>query len=178
MALHNTGKGAGIAFIRSHLEYCGDECLIWPLGRDPQNGYGRASHDGKIFWAHRLMCQLAHGEPPSPEHQAAHSCGRGHFGCVHPGHLAWKTAAENQADRHKHGTAGKGCGYRFKLTPQKVAEIRSLNGLKTQRELAAAFGVSWQTIGMILRGEIWKTGQYAYGGFSVTPYDRTGMTRT
>lgn len=51
------------------------------------------------------MCQKAHGDPPSPKHDAAHSCGRGHEGCVNPNHLSWKTKKQNQADRITHGTS-------------------------------------------------------------------------
>lgn len=124
-APHNKGRGLGIEFLRSLISHEGDECVIWPLFRDPQNGYGRIGYLGKHYWSHRLMCEMAKGPPPSPDHEASHSCGRGHEGCVHPKHLSWKTATENQRERRIHGTHGKGQGYRFKLTPEKVAEIRA-----------------------------------------------------
>jgi hypothetical protein len=59
---------------------------------------------GDTLYAHRLMCQLAHGDPPTPDHIAAHSCGRGHEGCVNPNHLSWKTYSENELDKRVHGT--------------------------------------------------------------------------
>jgi hypothetical protein len=145
-------------WLQAHVDYDGEECLIWPFSRDP-NGYGHCGAD----WAHRVMCALVHGPAPTEDHETAHSCGRGKFGCVHPKHVSWKTRSENQLERRRHGTHGKRKGVRYWLTPGDVAHIRALRGKKTQRELAKIYGVSWQTIGMVQRGETWKTGFYAMG---------------
>lgn len=156
-------EGKGIAWIRKHTAHADDACLPWPFWIDKTNGYGRCGFDAKLYWAHRLMCEMAHGPAPSASHQAAHSCGRGHEGCVNPRHLSWKTRSQNQRDRRKHGTSRAKFGHRWKLTPAQVAEIRAQGGIKTQRELAAMYGVTWQTIGMILRRETWTTGDYVGG---------------
>lgn len=155
MGLRGTGKA--IAWLREHVAYDGDDCLIWPFCIDRRCGYGRLGYNGKMYWANRLMCEFVNGPPPTPEHESAHSCGRGNEGCVHPKHLSWKTPSQNQLDRREHGTAGNG-GKRFTLTAEQVAEIRSLKGKRTQVELAKMFGMSWQHIGSILRGEVRKTG--------------------
>lgn len=109
-------------WIRDHLEYPHDYCLIWPFARG-DNGYGSFGRQGKFIYTHRYICELVKGPPPTPEHQAAHSCGRGHEGCVNPKHLSWKTRAENQLDRREHGTENRVWN---KLTPDDVAEIRRL----------------------------------------------------
>src|SRR5690606_12175061 len=74
-------------------------CLKWPFGRSGHGYAGQATVDGVREAAYRHMCRLAHGNSPSSEHQAAHSCGKGHEGCINPNHLRWATPAENQSDR-------------------------------------------------------------------------------
>lgn len=153
----NKGNGFGIAFLKANAAYDGDNCLIWPLNRDPR-GYGMLGWLGRSRYAHRLMCAMAKGEPPTPQHQAAHSCGNGHLGCVNPRHLSWKTNTQNQADRREHGTAKwRNNRKRYMLTPEQVLEIRSLKGKKTQYEMATMFNTSQQNIGDILRGRSWTT---------------------
>lgn len=154
------GNGKTIIWLRANARHEGDNCLTWPFSIDPQNGYGRLGYLGKMYWAHRLMCELAHGVPTTTKHEVAHSCGRGHEGCVNPRHLSWKTRSENQRERRLHGTHGKGDGPRCRLTPEQASEIRQLRGIKTQAELAAIYGVSWQNIGMIQRGETWRPDTY------------------
>lgn len=134
----------------NHAEHSGDECLMWPfpLGH---KGYGQLGLSGKVVSAHRMMCQLAHGAAPSPQHQAAHSCGNGFNGCVNPRHLSWKTPQENAADRKSHGRAGPGLGpYRF--VRHEVEYIRKLKGKRTAIELAAQYNVSSRSIENIWGG--------------------------
>lgn len=132
-------------WIESHSSYQGDECLIWPFWRD-KYGYGPI----------RQMCEIAHGPPPSAGHQAAHSCGNGHEGCVHPGHLRWATRRENQADMIAHGRSGRGEKSPLaKLTEQDVREIRSMAGLEPQRVTAARYGIRHSAVGAIQRRERW-----------------------
>lgn len=150
----NRGKGTGLAWLKARVAYDGDDCLAWPLNRI--RGYGCVSINGTILKAHRVMCEMAHG--PAPEgHEAAHSCGNGTGGCCNPRHLSWKTPTANQADRKAHGRAGKLMpGRRYKLTYQQAVEIRSLDGILSQDELAARFGCTRENIGHIVRGKNWK----------------------
>jgi hypothetical protein len=97
------GKGKGIAFLREHVSDPDGECVIWPMSRN-SNGYGMFGFEGKVYWTHRYMCELVNGPPPTPEHEAAHSCGRGKDGCIHPKHLSWKTKSGNMLDAVRHGT--------------------------------------------------------------------------
>lgn len=144
-------------WIVSHVSYAGDDCLKWPFGGT--NGYGVLKFQGEMVYAHRLMCDLVHGPSPSPEHQASHSCGNGHLGCVNPRHLSWKTASENQQDRIAHGRAGN--GWLGKITQKEADEIRSLKGKVTQKRLAEIYGITRSSISAIHTGNAW-TGPNKY----------------
>lgn len=153
---YNKGKGFGLAWLRQHADHKSDDCLVWPLFRDPLRGYGVVGVNGQLFKAHRLMCEIAHGPASSPDHEVAHSCGRGHEGCVNPKHLSWKTRSENQRDRLRHGTSGTGLRgkSRYKLSPTQVDEIRKQLETRTGTAIADDFGVSRSTISQIKSGKI------------------------
>ena len=153
---YNKGKGKGIAWLREHVTYHGDACLFWPLYRSPKLGYAVFGFEGKMFYAHRFMCELKHGPAPSPAHETAHTCNNGHNGCVNPKHLQWKTHKENQQDRVRAGNYSNRKGQpRYKLTDEKARQILSMKGQKTQFELAEMFGVSRCTISSIHCGRGW-----------------------
>lgn len=76
-------------------------CIDWPYAKGPK-GYGLVKWGGRDARVSRVLCELAHGSAPSPQHQAAHSCG--HSWCVNWRHLAWKTQAQNEQDKRAHGT--------------------------------------------------------------------------
>ena len=144
-----------IAWLENALRYAGDGCLIWPFYR-LRGGYGKTTNiDGKQHLAHRLICEWVNGDPPTPKHEAAHSCGLGHEGCVTPKHLSWKTNIENKLDRHRHGTAWM--NGQQKLGPAEVQKIRRLKGKKKQHDIAAMFGVSQANISLIQSGKGWSS---------------------
>jgi hypothetical protein len=104
----------------------------------------------------RRVCEETKGPPPTPAHEAAHSCGKGHLACVTKGHLSWKTHAENQTDKLIHGTDNRGQKHMMvKLTEDDVREIRALRGTMLQREIARQFGISQQSVGDIFRRATW-----------------------
>lgn len=148
----NKGKSQGAEWLKAHAQYDGEQCLIWPFSLT--RGYGIFVLLQKKHHAHRYMCELVNGSAPTPEHHAAHSCGKGAFGCVHPKHVSWKTPSENQMDKHEHGTVWRQTA-RSKLSPHQVLEIRSLKGKMTQDEIARLYGVGRQNIGAILTGKSW-----------------------
>ena len=149
------GSGAAHQWLLDHAAHKSDECLFWPFSQG--DGYGQFSHLGKTYRAHRYMCKLAHGEPPTPRHQAAHSCGRGDEGCFNQKHLSWKTNGENQRDRRRHGTKNTG-GWLAgaKISPEQDVRIKELAKTKTQMEIAKLFGVSRSTIQYRLYGGSYK----------------------
>lgn len=139
------------------MAHTGDECLTWPFGKG-LDGYGRVKVDGKSHLASRYVCELVRGAPPTPDHEAAHSCGKGHEACIAPEHLWWKTHTENQADKIAHGTNTGARGERHghaKLTEAEVREIRSMKGSASQSKLAEKFIVSRTTIRNIHNGRKW-----------------------
>ncbi|TPN44455.1 hypothetical protein FJ981_28070 [Mesorhizobium sp. B1-1-4] len=111
---------------------------------------------GKLELAYRVMCTMAHGNPPTPEHEAAHYCGKGHEGCIHPRHLGWETTQANEAHKLMHGTLvwGEDC-HLSKLTEDQVRFIRA-NPRASGKSLAERFNVSEATIGDIRSGRSWK----------------------
>ena len=155
--VYNKGKGRSVQFIREHVNYDGDECLIWPFSSP--NGYGQFGHEGKHYYAHRFMCELVSGPPSSPEHEAAHNCGNGNRGCVHPKHVEWKTPSQNQADRAVHGTKSRGPA--GKVSFRQAQEIRALRGIRKQREIAEMFGISRSNVSHIQRGKHQNGGRAA-----------------
>lgn len=147
-----TTPGAINEFIES-LPSTGASCVIWPFAR---NKYGYAKNARSN--ATRVVCEKFHGKPPTRYHQAAHSCGKGHLGCISPWHLSWKTPKENCADTlYVHKTASVGSRRpNAKLTEEKVLRIRAIGHKFTHGVLAEKFGVSRQGISKVLAGLIWR----------------------
>jgi hypothetical protein len=92
------------------LTWTSDECLLWPYAKI-SSGYGqmaiepgRRGKSGKRVLVSRRVCEDTNGPPPTPHHDAAHSCGKGHLGCCNPKHLHWATRLENVAEAIAHGT--------------------------------------------------------------------------
>lgn len=154
-AAGGTGMGVRLAWLKAHVHHKGDACLIWPFPGNA-NGYGSLTFEGKGSPASRVMCKLAHGDPPTPKHEAAHNCGRGATGCVHPGHLRWATSKENVADRIKHlaEPRGENC-HSARLTRVEVREIRRLASTATHAALAEKFGVTRSNITAIINRKSW-----------------------
>lgn len=142
--------GSRQKWIKEHLDYTGEECLMWPFST--VRGYGATSKNGKTTYINRLMCEHRNGPPPSPLHQAAHNCGN--RGCVNPSHIRWATRKENESDKELHGTRPKGTGIRTsKLSEDDVRAIRS-SGL-TNTELAKIYGVDQSNISVIRTRKKW-----------------------
>lgn len=137
------------------LPFDGDECLIWPFARNP-NGYPRVYRDGAKEYAHRVVCEMAHGKPQDTELEAAHSCGNGHLACVNHKHLRWATRVENVQDSAVHGTKSRGERHgHAKLSESDVRQIRLLCAENTHKQVAALFGVSRFAITDIMAGRNW-----------------------
>jgi hypothetical protein len=147
-----------LAFLEGLLGTEIQDCIVWPYSRY-SNGYGhigsRTMGVHRDMTAHRTMCKMAHGLPPAPEYTAAHSCGKGHLGCVNPNHLSWKTATANAWDKDMHGTMLRGekiVG--SKLTADDVRVIRS-SPLRAV-DLAAGFGLSVSNVYLVRNRRTWR----------------------
>jgi hypothetical protein len=146
------GTGEPEAFLQKALAYDGDECLIWPYYRS--HGYAAIAVDGKPKHVHIIVCTAIHGEKPSPELEVAHSCGKGHEGCIAPKHLRWATSKQNKADQLLHGTRNRGeRNGQARLTAKTVQEIRRAKG--RQSEIALRFGISQSHVSNIRNGRAW-----------------------
>lgn len=67
---------------------------VWSRGK--RKRYGKIWRDRKHVLAHRAVCELYHGPPPTPAHEAGHVCPEGENSlCVNPAHLEWQTMDEN-----------------------------------------------------------------------------------
>lgn len=144
-----------VNWIEAHKDYAGDDCLKWPFGVG-DNGRGVVYRSGKAISAPRSMCIAAHGEPPTPSHETAHLCGRGHEGCMNPRHLTWKTHAENDSDKDIHGTRVRGeMVNTSRLTEGEIREIRNRSAREVNAALAREFGVSQTTISDIKNRRTW-----------------------
>lgn len=113
-----------------------EDCVQWPYFV-AQTGYGVVQTGIASTGAHRCALILATGRDPKGMH-AAHSCAN--KSCVNPRHLRWATAAENQADRRRHGDS------RFRrLTEVDVVEIRSMAD-RPRSEVAKDYGICFKTV--------------------------------
>lgn len=142
-----------VNWIDEHKAHPLDDCLNWPFYR---NGTGRGVviFEGKGRSAPNAMCRAAHGAPPTEDHEAAHSCGNGHLGCVNPKHLRWATRAENEADKVRHGTLRRGRSINTsKLSEDDVRSIRA--SAERGTVLAERFGVSTAAISSIRKRHSW-----------------------
>jgi hypothetical protein len=144
-----------IPWLEAHAAHDGDDCLTWPF-RNSSEGRAQVKVGGHTKMAARVMCEMAHGKPPTLDHEAAHSCGKGHLGCVNPKHLRWATTVENKADMIEHGTRirGEKC-WNAKLTESAVLAIRELAHTTPKPAIAAMFEINTYHVTRIIRGERW-----------------------
>lgn len=150
-------NGAVQEFLRKLLENDqGEACVPWPFG--DSRVHATVWLNGRTRIASRLVCERAHGKPPTPKHHAAHSCGNGHERCVNPNHLRWATAAENIADKFVHGTLARGGRHGMaKLTlPQVLEIVGRLNSGASVRLLADEYNVSRYAVYDIKNGHSWS----------------------
>jgi len=135
----------------------GEEAECWPFTGFLIKGYGRIGVGGRgtgVAYAHRVVCQVAHG--PCPEGQSArHLCGN--RSCCNPKHLAWGDQSSNEQDKLRHGRDNRGSRHGMsKLTAAEVLEIRRLVGSGvSQGSVAIVFGVRQQHISEIVRRRVW-----------------------
>lgn len=130
-----------------------NSCWEWSASVNKRAGYGQFRLGSRMVYAHRVSWELHRG-PVADGLYVLHRCDNRR--CVNPGHLFLGTNDDNMADMVAKGRQARGQRHgSAKLTPDQVAEIRSLAGTMLHREIAALFGISKQQVGHILRGEQW-----------------------
>lgn len=137
-----------------HTPHLG-RCWTW-TGRTAR-GYGQirvSFRPDRCIYAHRLSWKLHFNILPK-DLFVLHRCDNRK--CVNPDHLFLGTHADNMADM-----AAKGRGVRPVLRPAAKLSLAQVENIKvlhagglTQRSLAKQFGVSFQQISRICRGERW-----------------------
>jgi hypothetical protein len=132
-------------------------CIIWPFAVG-KGGYGNLMFDGKYANAHRVVCLIAKGEPPSKGMQAAHNCGNRL--CVNPDHLEWKTCKQNDLDKIRHGTHRRGERNNLaRLTYEDVKRIRAYkqeNPHMTLDQMSSHLGYGRNAIWYIVTNRRWS----------------------
>lgn len=134
-------------FLYSMASHQGEDCIRWPFSA--ADWYHSVAIGGGSFGkAHREMCRIAHGEPPSETHEAMHSCDN--KWCVNPRHLSWGTRQENINEAVARGLTLRGEAVpAAKLTVQDVLHIRERHKRgQSLAQIAASFPST-------TRGNIW-----------------------
>src|SRR3970282_1657764 len=80
-------------------------CWLWTGAKS----HKREGQKRRVIWtddgtrnAARIVCEWAHGPPPTPEHEAGHICPTGENEiCVNPRHLTWQTRQENENSKRR-----------------------------------------------------------------------------
>lgn len=146
-------EGGPLAWLRSLIERAGDECVLWPFDSFNNHGYGNLRFEGRSQIASRVVCRLAHGEPPEGKPWALHSCHTP--ACCNPNHLRWGSEAENAADRAGDGTRLFGERHPgARMTELKVLEVRASSARTS--DLALLYGVSAGCITAIRKRITWR----------------------
>jgi hypothetical protein len=150
-----TAAGEGLRWLRALIRHRDNEgCVIWPFAKTA-SGYGHLRFEGTETSAHRVICVLVKGPPPSPNYDAAHSCNNRL--CCNPNHVRWATKKENQADRIAGGTDGIGTrNSACLITESDVREIRRLRGQIDQIALAKMFGITKSNVSAIQLRKSWR----------------------
>lgn len=152
----STKLGEPLRWIQQHASYQDDDCIVWPFQRT-RYGYGTVRHNGKHRVASRVMCEIAHGLAPSPNMDAAHTCGHGAQGCMNPRHLQWETRRQNSADKIRHGTQPRGSRVpSAKITEAQARKVLELYGKRRQADIAEAVDVPVSVVRKIHAGVSWR----------------------
>lgn len=123
-------------------------CWVWRRMKD-KAGYGKVqATGGGMDLVHRVYW-LVSGRTIPEGLYILHGSGCSKA-CYNPDHLRADTQHQNHMDRFRDGTM-----IQATLTPEQVLEIRARSD-KSQKELAAEYGVNQAAISKILLRKTWK----------------------
>lgn len=148
--------------ILAKTEKRADGCWLWGGVPQTPSGHGqmfvgsRTDGSRRNAIVHRVMWEETHGPIPEGQ-QVLHACDVPR--CVNPDHLWLGTAADNMRDRDAKGRQARGMRQGLaKLRPDQVRTIRYAYfkyGIPIT-EMAQQYGVTYQNVRAIVRGETWK----------------------
>ncbi len=135
-------------------------CWTWTGPRHSLTGRGLFSGPVKLVQAHRYAYERINGPIIPASLFVLHTCGNGDKGCVNPAHLYVGTQLDNMRDRKARGVPyenGRGVGYRSKVTPDQVREIRRrVAEGESRAAVARDFGISRMQAATIAARRSWK----------------------
>ena len=139
-----------------YLAHKGKEMKLKVSNRGYTQVFLRDGQRQKGYLVARLVLIAFVGEPPTREHQAAHSDGCKLRNLVD--NLRWATPAENQSDRWRHGTRNWGEQMpNAKLTIDRVQDAcERREGGECYSSIARQYGVSRETVAMAVKGKTWR----------------------
>lgn len=147
---------AATRFLSKVEEGSPNECWPWMGGRF-KDGNGVASYGAftigrRTIKAHRYAYAIAFG-PFDTRLKVCHQCDNPM--CCNPNHLWLGTYDDNNKDRNLKGRQAKGESVSTaRLTEQQVIAIR--DDPRTQRAIAAAYGLAKSTVGYIKSKRNWS----------------------
>lgn len=135
----------------------GSDFQCWPWIMKPdQYGYGLFRIRGTNIRAHRLSYKVFKNHDPG-DLIVCHNCDNKI--CCNPNHLTLADNMYNSKDMVSKGRQKKGKDHPMsKLDDNIIHHIRDMyvSGLWTYKELAWAFGLSWQMVSDIVKRRKWK----------------------
>lgn len=130
------------------LKWESNSCLRWPFEINKKN-YAIISVLRKSKHAHRLICEIKHGKPPSVNSQAWHTCGNKDGGCVNPNHIKWIEPSEPIRIKKRRCEKIGENHYNSKLSNKDVLEIYRKKNKEPAAKLADYYRVSVSAVYMI-----------------------------
>jgi len=135
-----------------------EDCWEWN-GAKNDKGYGQATWNGEVVYAHRQAYRLAYGDFDECL-LVCHHCDNP--SCVRPNHLFLGTYSDNANDKvtkgrnNDNGNLGSSHGM-SKLTEEDVIKIRKEYALGnySYQDIAGEYEVSWTTIQKIVSRKTW-----------------------
>lgn len=129
-------------------------CWLW-RGAKHKQGYGKIVVYKKIVLAHRVSFVLYKGKLKRRD-CVLHKCDV--VACIRPSHLFKGTQLDNMKDRGNKRRQAHGERHsRAKFTWEEVRAIRKRHENGEQVfALSKEFGVHWDTIAKMVRGDTWK----------------------